>query len=426
MKLVDHITIRLSGLFIAILLIWSVIYFILQMNEIRDGIDEGLNNLKQEFIFKANRSPDFVTDMQKHNPLNIIVERITYEEAKDFKEVYTESKVYFVTEEEEEEVRMLTTMFFCEQDSEYYKLKFFTSTVERDDLIKNILYLLLALWLCLGLAMTIIIKKVVTKSNKPFYELLKKLNNFRLDNTKMIELPSSNISEYIELNESVKNLLEENIKAFTEQKNFIENASHEIQTPLAIVIGKIELLMYQEQFNQKQLEEINSILSNLNRMKRLNNNLLLLSKIKNKQFPDKENINISNIFCEVIENFDDLISHKKINTQIERNADIIVEMNRDLAYILVNNLIKNAISHNIEGGNIKLILNTCSIILSNNGTEIGNNIDIFNRYISVSDSSKSSGLGLSIVKSIADIYHWKIDHLYFDHKHTITLKLSLY
>ncbi len=139
MKLVDHITIRLSGLFIAILLIWSVIYFILQMNEIRDGIDEGLNNLKQEFIFKANRSPDFVTDMQKHNPLNIIVERITYEEAKDFKEVYTESKVYFVTEEEEEEVRMLTTMFFCEQDNEYYKLKFFTSTVERDDLIKNIL-----------------------------------------------------------------------------------------------------------------------------------------------------------------------------------------------------------------------------------------------------------------------------------------------
>ncbi len=158
MKLSNYLTIRLAGIFIAIMLVWSIIYFFIQMREIYDGIDEGLNNLKQEFVYKANQSPDFVTDMEKHNPLNIIIEKIPYEEAKDFKEIYSPSKVYFVTEEEEEEVRMLTTAFYCEQDGQYYKLKIFTSTVETDDLIKNMLYLLISLWLCLSLVLVVVIK----------------------------------------------------------------------------------------------------------------------------------------------------------------------------------------------------------------------------------------------------------------------------
>ena len=89
MKLSNYLTVRLAGIFIAIMLIWSIVYFFIQMKEIYDGIDEGLNNLKQEFVYKANRSSDFISDMEKHNPLNIIVERISYEEVKDFKETYS-------------------------------------------------------------------------------------------------------------------------------------------------------------------------------------------------------------------------------------------------------------------------------------------------------------------------------------------------
>lgn len=422
MKLSDYLTIRLSAIFLLILLIWSVIYFFIQMKEIHDGIDEGLNNLKQEFVYKANNSEGFIDAMQTHNPLNIIVEKIPYEKAKDFTETYTDSKVYFVTEEEEEEVRMLTSAFYCETDKQYYKLKFFTSTVERDDLVKNMLYLLIALWLCLAIAIVLVIKIIIHRSSKPFYKLLDDLKKFELEKSTMIEFEKTNISEYAELNKSVEKLLEDNIRAFSEQKNFIENASHEIQTPLAVAIGKLELMMDNSQLNQKQMEEIHSVLNNLNRLKRLNSSLLLLSKIRNKQFQRNEEVNINTVLNESLDNLNDLIKHKEITVNISREeSDVIINMNRDLAFILVDNLLKNAVFHNIKSGKINIELGNQTLIISNNGAPMDKDIDIFERYRSISRDKESLGLGLSIVKSITEIYRFSINYLY-DKQHIIKLE----
>ncbi|MBK5721627.1 HAMP domain-containing histidine kinase [Dysgonomonas sp. Marseille-P4677] len=424
MKLVNYLSLRLSGVFLLILFIWSAVYLYLQMTEIHDGIDEGLNNLKQEFVYEANNSPTFVSDMQKHNPLNIIIENISYEEARDMKETYTDSRIYFVTEEEEEEVRLLTSVFFCEQDQKYYKIKFFTSTVESEDLIKNMLYLIIALWVSLALAMGIVMRKIINKSNKPFYKLLEKLRGFRLDNTKMIDIPVTGIAEYTELNNSVKILLEENINAFTEQKKFIENASHELQTPLTIAIGKLELLLNSDTLSEHQLMDVNSILGSLNRMKRLNSALLLLSKIKNKQFSNNQTIDLIAIFEEVLFDFDDIIRYKEITIETKKNIDVLnIDMNKDLAYIMMNNLIKNAVSHNIRGGEICVIFESTSIIISNTGQPIDKAVDIFERYISASGDIGSSGLGLSIVKSITEIYNLKISYQYTN-RHVVRLDLK--
>jgi signal transduction histidine kinase len=391
------------------------------MNEIYDGIDEGLNNLKQEFVYKANGSSDFILSMEKHNPLNIIVEKISLEEAENFEETYSASRVYFVTEEEDEEVRMLTTAFFCESDKQYYKLKIFTSTVESEDLIENMLYLLIALWICLALVIILVIQKVVHSSNRPFYKLLNNLRNFKLNEMNIIKFPATNIQEYTELNKSVKNLLESNINAYNEQKNFIENASHELQTPLTITIGKLELLANDKKLEKEQLENITSALSSLNRMKRLNNSLLLLSKIKNKQFSGNERINMILVFEEILNDFEDLINHKKLVLDMEKKAGSLnISMNKDLAYILANNLIKNAVSHNIKGGNISIVFESDTIIISNDGIP-ANNDNIFERYISSSTDAKSSGLGLSIAKSITGIYNFSITHRY-QNKHIFTIK----
>lgn len=424
MKLSNLLTLRLSLVFILIIFVWSVIYFFVQMTEIHDGIDEGLNNLKQEFVYKANTSADFVTDMQKHNPLNIIVEPISFADAEDFKETYADTFIYFVTEDEDEEVRMLTTTFYCEQDSQYYKLKFFTSTVERDDLIKNMLYLLIALWLGLALAIILVVKEIINKSNKPFYILLDNLKKFRLDSTKMIEFPQTQITEYSELNETVHALLEKNINIFVEQKNFIENASHELQTPLAITINKLELLMDRGGLSEEQMIEVNSVLNNLNRMKRLNSSLLLLSKIKNRQYTTSEGIDLVSVFEEVLDIFEDIIAHKRIIVDIRKDTGyILVNMNKDLSYILATNLIKNAVYHNLEEGYIEIVFKDNSITIINKGIDIVSGTDIFERYVSNKLNSNSSGLGLSIVKSIADTYDFRISHSYKDGKHIISLHI---
>lgn len=423
MKLSNHLTIRLSIFFVLIFSIWAVVYFFLQMNEIHDGIDEGLNNLRQEFVLKANESADFIENMEKYDPINMSIERITYEEAINTKETYSTTKIYFPTEEEEEEVRMLTTAFYCESDGNYYIMKFFTSNVENDDLIESMLFLLIILWVTLALTLILASKVIIQKSNKPFYKMLDNLRGFQLDKTQAqsIELPETSISEYVYLNNTLKTLLEDNIKVFNEQKSFIENASHELQTPLAIVIGKLELFLNREGLTREQMEELNSMLISLNRMKRLNNNMLLLSKIRNKQYISSDDININNLVRDILSIFEDVISHKEIHVDVKIEGEFILKMNSDLAHILISNLIKNAVVHNIKKGKLNIVITSGSFVIANDGEAfVADDKDIFRRYYTHSRDSKSLGLGLSIVKSIVDMYNLNIVYKYAE-KHIITL-----
>jgi len=424
MRLSNFLTIRLSAVFIFILLIWSVVYFFIQMNEIYDGIDEGLNNLKQELILEANNTPHFMENMSKYEPLNLIIEKIPYEEAVNIKESYITTTVYFQSESEYEEVRMLVTAFLCSQDNQYYKVKFFTSTVESDDMVKNMFILLLTLWVVLSLMLIIAIKIIINRSNKPFYSLLENLRNFRLNETKMIDFPETSISEYSDMNRSVKELLNNNIDVYSEQKYFIENASHELQTPIAVATTKLELLMDDKNLTQEQLEHIYSVINTLRRAKRLNNSLLLLSKIRNKQFTTNEPIDLSVIVDDVLEGFQALTEHKALNVVVDKEGIPGMVMNKDLAYILLNNLVKNAIVHNLAGGEIKITLTNNSILIRNTGNPLPEGVDIFERYFTQSNTVRLSGLGLSIVKSIAEQYNIKLSHSYNNGLHTIKLLLK--
>lgn len=423
MKLANHLSFRLSGILILVLLLWAIAYFILQMNEIYDGVDEGLSNLNQEFVHEANKSADFIESIAIHDPLNIIIDEISEEQAINTREEYITTTIYFETEEEYEEVRMFVTAFYCEANNKYYSLKFFTSTVESDDLVKSMLYLLIALWVGLSLTILIATKRIISRSAKPFHKTLNNLKKFRLDKRQMIEFPKSNIDEYKELNESLNELLTENIKVFTEQKNFIENASHELQTPLAISISKLEMLMNDPTLKQEQLEATNTIVQSMNRMKRMNSSLLLLSKINNKQYNESEQIDLGIICDEIVDNFIDLAEHKGITINITKQEDLFVFMNIELAHILITNLVKNAITHNIpEGGTVDILLTKDKFEISNTGKLIKEDINIFDRYTSKSIDNSSSGLGLAIVKSITDLYHFSISHTYHT-KHIITIRI---
>lgn len=422
MKLANYVNIRLSIVFSSVLFIWSIAYCIIQMYEIHDGIDEGLSNLRQEFVVKANSDSLFIDKMQQYNPLNIIVSQISKEEAEHFYEYYSNTKIYFPTEEEYEEVRMLNTVFLCDLDDQYYSLKIFTSTVESEDLIKNIVYMLIALWISLAICLIYASKRIIKNTNRPFYDLLNNLKKFQLDNREIIVFTPTKIDEYKELNKSIKQLLEDNIKIFSEQKNFIENASHELQTPLAIVINKLELLMNDDTLTQKQVEDIYSALDSLNRMKRLNSNLLLLSKIKNKQYPSSEPINFIKLFNKCIDSFESLIEYKNIKVTTTEEGNPSKNMNLDLAHIMAINLIKNAIAHNVPDGTIHITYTDQSITIANDGNKPQDITNIFDRYVSFSDPKHSSGLGLSIVKSITELYDIKIEYRY-ETQHIITLKI---
>lgn len=420
MKLANHLGIRLTGLFVIIFLIWSVIYFFAQMHEIYDGIDEGLTNLKQEFIVQANKDAAFVENMEKYNPINMIVREISYEEAINLKEEHQTTKIYFETEKEFEELRILTTAFRCEDNEKYYRIQFFTSTVESEDLVENMLMLLVILWITLSMLLFWGNRYIIRRSSKPFSELLDKLHDFNLGQTKMIDFPKTNISEFRALNQTVEALLKENIQAYKEQKIFIENASHELQTPIAVIISKIELLMDKESVTEEQIKELSSILSNLNRIKRLNSSLLLLSKIRNKQFTTDTEVCLESIVSEVCESFEDIIEHKQISLKVDIEYPPVLKMNSDLAHIMVSNLVKNATNYNTPNGGIEIVLRENYFAISNDGNPLPKGMNIFERYTSGGSSNASTGLGLAIVSSIVDIYNFKISYSY-EQKHIVTI-----
>jgi signal transduction histidine kinase len=391
------------------------------MKEIHDGIDEGLTNLKQEFIAKADTTPEFVDILKANTPPNFTVKELSMDEAETIIENFTTTGVYFPTELEQEEVRMLTTAFRCRQNGKYYQLQFFISTVESDDLIKNVLYLLSGLWVALSLTVFVVGKIVIAKANKPFYKLLDELKKFRLNNSRMIDFPSAKIKEYMQLNSSIEELLEENIRIFTEQKVFIENATHELQTPLAIVIAKLEAMLEKYRNGDEYMKEIAGILTVLNRMKRLNSNLLLLSKIKNRQFAENCSLNLRKVMETVVAEFDDLAAYRQITVEQEGDASPTLQMNDDLAYILFTNLVKNAIVHNEQNGKINIRYAADVITIANTGNEAA--LALFKRYRIGADDKKSTGLGLSIVKSIADLYQIDLNYCRDGEMHIFSLSL---
>ncbi|MDR3189059.1 MAG: HAMP domain-containing histidine kinase [Prevotellaceae bacterium] len=421
MKLINHLIWRITLVFTVVMLFWSACYFVLQMKEIHDGNDEGLTNLKQEFIAKANRLPDFAEKMERETPLNLIVKEISKEEAQRVVENFKTTKVYFPTELEREEVRMLSSAFFCTQNGKYYQIQLFTSTVESDDLIENMLYLLLGLWTALILTLIIVSKIIISRANKPFYRLLSELKKFRLDNNTMVCFPETKIEEYRQLNEAVEELLTKNMEVFTEQKQFIENSSHELQTPLAVVIAKLEMLLEKCQ-HREEAAEIAALLNTLNRMKRMNSNLLLLSKIKNSQLPNASVVNLREVVENVLADFEDFAAYKQVT--VERRGDFSpsMRMNRDLAHILFSNLIKNAIAHNEAGGKVVVSCEANAITVSNSGNQAVANV--FSRYRRGGNDKDSCGLGLSIVKSIADLHKLEVAYRFEEAMHHFKIALS--
>jgi signal transduction histidine kinase len=421
MKLAGYLISRITLSCMAIMTVWAAVYFFLQMKEIHEGIDEGLTNLKQEFIAKADAAPGFVETLADNTPPNFIIREIAAAEAGTVVEKFTTDRIYFPTEQEKEEVRMLTTAFRCRQNGKYYLLQFFISTVESDDLTENMLYLLLGLWAALASTVFAVSKIILTKANRPFYRLLDELKKFHLDSSRMIDFPPSRIREYTQLNDSVRALLEENIRTFTGQKVFIENTSHELQTPLAIVILRLETLLEKYRDDEEQAKEFAGILNVLNRMKRLNSNLLLLSKISNRQFPESRAVNLRTALETVVAEFEDMATFRQIAIEQTGDAAPTLQMNEDLAHILFTNLIKNAIAHNIQNGKIDIRYDDAAITIANTGNSAA--VAEFDRYLTGAGNEKSSGLGLSIVKSIADIYRIEINYSCTGKMHSFELSV---
>ncbi|MGB5361917.1 MAG: HAMP domain-containing sensor histidine kinase [Aureibaculum sp.] len=257
---------------------------------------------------------------------------------------------------------------------------------------------------------------------KPFYTNLERLKNFSIQDQNPIKLEETNIDEFQELNISIKNLTHKLQSDFNSLKEFSENASHEMQTPLAIMQSKIELLLQSAKLTKEQSELLKSIYQAGQRLSKLNKTLLLLAKVENQQYSTKEEISFKTLIERQLENYEDFILNKNLKV-VKNLSDATFKTNTILAETLISNLLSNSIRHNVPNGSITIDYSVDKLVFTNSGKSLEQEDpeNLFNRFKKESTSKESLGLGLAIVKQVCDVNNWQIDYSQEKNLHKITV-----
>lgn len=416
MKLINHTLLFLSVILFTTVGLWAILFNSQLLSQVKTTIDEGLDNYKIVIIDKLK---DDSTILQHEVFLdnNYIVKSVSEDYALQVRDVYKDTLIFSALKNTTYQVRLLTTAFVA-VDGNYYEMKIISHELDKGKLIGKIVLSLLWLFLFLFASTILVNNFVLKKTWKPFYQVLIYLKDFRLDKSAYRELSKTRIKEFSLLNESIQNLLKTNVDIYNSQKQFIENASHELQTPLAIGINKLELLAGEEDLSSENVKKIGDIIEAFQRLSGLNKSLLLLSKIENKQFISEERLSFDVLFSRIIKDFSDYTEYQRIDITYLKKNDWVCKMNRDLARMLVMNLVKNAIVHNQHGGELIIRLTSTYFSIENTSNETVIPTDkLFKRFHKNSKNKNSTGLGLAIAKAIADVSGLSLTYSCNNNKH---------
>jgi signal transduction histidine kinase len=422
MKLLNRSLIYLSLTFLIIIGVWSVLFYLNLKDEIRDSIDDGLENNKLLIIQKVKTDTALLLQ-NKFGGNNFEIHPLSKQNARHFKERYKDTLMYRLNEDDLEAVRILHTAF--KHKNNYYHLKIISSLVEEDDLIEDSFWSVLWLFIILVTSIIIINNIVLRRVWNPFYEILNRLKNYRLDKDEAPINIATNTKEFTELQNASNTLIHHSKEVYTSQKQFAENASHEMQTPLAIITNKLELLLESESLTDANAKTIADVMNIANRLTQINKSLLLLAKIENKQFPDQKLISFNELSKEFISRFQDFADFKEIQITIGETEHLDVLMDASLADILVANLVKNAVFHNCKGGKIDLRFTGHEFTICNTGTITALHPQkIFNRFQKDATKSESTGLGLAVCKAICDFYGISLNYHFAEYEHCFSVNFK--
>ena len=308
--------------------------------------------------------------------------------------------------------------FFHRYKNQNYRIEILQSQAQTDLLVWRIVILNVALAMSFFLIIFFLNQISVRRGLRIFYKTVSKLENYNISNPELISFENSEIDELNKLTEIFKKMSSKISADFNEQKEYTENVSHEIQTPLAIISAKADELLQSENLNKNEMEQLETIMNTTSRLARINQALILLTKIDNKFYAEKTSCIVLKLLNEKIEFYSHLIIEKGIEVEIDVDDKFEISMNAYLADTLFLNLIKNSIMHNIIDGKIQIHFDGQSLHIRNSGPELDIKGNIFKRFVR-SSNKDSLGIGLSIVKRICDLYLINITYNYINQHHFI-------
>jgi signal transduction histidine kinase len=381
----------------ALLLVVSIVGFFVLKNIILDEMKEDI--LEKEYaIIKEIKT-------QNNTPsIYPIIETKEITESEIQKKSY--KKITLVDESEGEKEPFIEYTNSMKINKHWYLIKIRHSLLETDDLL---IAIALPLLLLISLALLVLFwsTKTINKTIWRDFEFnLSEIKKFSFAKSDSISLKQTNILEFDSLNTIIEEMTNKLQNDYRLLKEFTENASHELQTPIAIISANLEEVL-QNDLSESAFKQIVATQNAVKRLSNLNKNLLLLSKISNQQYPVKQELVFNYLVKEKLDELNPLIQNKNIEVTFEEKDKLKVSINPFLADILLNNLLSNAINHNVENGKIVIKISKSQLQISNTGNDNSlSNDNIFDRF--TKENSKSYGLGLSIVKKICDTHNIKI------------------
>ncbi len=417
MKLFNRVLIHLlSGIFI-ILLGWAVFFYLGIMSEVNDEVDDSLEDYSELIITRSLAGKELPAHDSGSNNQYFLRE-VDESYVRSHQAIsYRDSMIYIKEKNETEPARILTTIF-KDKENRHYELSVFTPTIEKRDLQEAIFHLLIALFATLLIAILVINIWVFRRSMKPFYQLLNWLDKYRLGQENEPLDISTYTTEFRKLNEAVKRYASHSEEIYRQQKLFIGNASHEIQTPLAVCQNRIEMLMEDESLSEEQLSELAKTYQTLEYVSKLNKSLLLLSKIDNSQFVDSANVCINELVHRYMDDYQEVYDYKEIQITLNEKENFHLQINETLASMLITNLLKNAYVHNNEHGTIQIEIGKDYITFSNSGDlQPLDEKRVFERFYQGKKKEGTTGLGLAIVAAICRQCSLAVSYRFVNNKH---------
>jgi signal transduction histidine kinase len=396
------------------LLVGSVVYYFSVRYVLINELDDTLK------VEEAEIMDHVATREQLPEPANYRDQRISYQPAT----TAVHRKFYHTLKPElrhkgEEPYRELA--FSVRAKGQLYTVFVAKSEEETEDLLELIMLITAGMILLLLGTLFLANRLLLRRLWRPFYETLDSIRQFNLSTRQLLPTRATDTEEFKDLNGAVQQMTAKILKDYEMLKNFTDNASHEMQTPLAIINSKLDLLIQDTTLGERHHQPVQAMYDAISRLRQLNQSLLLLMKIENNQFTYTEPVDLALLIREKLAQLEDPLKDRRLTVETDIYP-LQLPINDYLADILLNNLLVNAIRHNQEEGSVTIRLRDRSLRVSNTGPVLSfDPATIFNRFTKGMHSG-GTGLGLAIVKQICDNYQFFLSYRYMDNMHVIEVK----
>lgn len=224
--------------------------------------------------------------------------------------------------------------------------------------------------------------------------------------------------ELTDLAETFNMMLNRLKKGFDREKRFTSDAAHELMTPLSSLRSEAEIVLRKPRNKVEYRDTIDDMLTEIRRMSEMVHLLLQLSRVESNYSLQSETINISRVAEVVVMRQKETAEQKGINIEKNISPDLYVQAQGAYIEEIITNLLENAIKYTASGGSIDVNIKRSGgkAVLHLTDTGVGFDEEtrkhIFERFFRADDTAvqdqPGSGLGLSVVKAIVDMYGGKI------------------